>query len=58
MIGGKDARLTSGGGEVGLSWRGLYKRGPGNQLGGEEGWESRTWQARFALKSMLGGCWP
>lgn len=58
MIGGKDARVTNGGGEVALSWRGLYKRGPRNQLGGEDGWESRTCQARFALKRVLRGCWP
>lgn len=48
--------VTNGGGEVGLSWRGLYKRGPRNQPGGEDGWKSRTCQARFALKHVLGGC--
>ena len=39
-----------------LSWRGFYKRGLRNQLGGEDGCKSRTCQARFTLKHVLGGC--
>lgn len=40
MVGGdrgKDEKLISGGGEVGLSWKWLYKRGPKESVG-REGW--------------------